>query len=305
MTMAQLLFQDVIKNQTYQLESSLRELKITEVEKIKHVCTEFFEARYTEFLNSLNSMEHDVVNPIATLLKEGFVSPNSISLNLDSQYFANELTKEKADFNQKEAWDKTNVIKVGSSAAIGGLAGSTLSFPWNIIVGGGISAALLIILSSFLSAKGKQDAEHKIQKPIHLNNNQIHEIIAALEAVAKSIDTLLNNYHLHLDALEKQYKRQIDANSLEDRYKNVLEEMQTISKIALSGKENVSDNIIERVEDFLESEGYKMLKYSDDNTKFFDSKESNVSEIKTYKPAIVNKTTGEVALKGTILIPKN
>lgn len=304
MTMAQLMFQDVIKNQTYQLENSLRELKITEVEKIKHVCTEFFEARYTEFLNSLNSMEHDVVNPIATLLKDGFVSPNSISLNLDSQYFANELTKENADFNQ-EAWGKTNVIKVGSSAAIGGLAGSTLSFPWNIIVGGGISAALLIILSSFLSAKGKQDAEHTTRNSIHLNNNQIHEIITALEAVAKSIDTLLNNYHLHLDALEKQYKRQIEANSLEDRYKNVLEEMQTISRIALNGKENVSDNIIERVEDFLESEGYKMLKYSDKNSILFDSKESNVSEIKTYKPAIVNKTTGEVALRGTILIPKN
>ena len=303
--MAQLMFQEVIKNQTDLLEDSLRKLQITEVEEIKRVCTSYFETKYNEFLNGLNSMEHDVVNPIATLLKNGFVAPNSATLNLDSQYFANELTKndDTQSKSKKESWNKVSVIKAGTSAALGGFAGSTLSFPWNIIVGGGISAVLLVILSSFVSDEGKQEIS-RIKQPIYLNKKQAREIIDALEAVAKSIDTLLYNYHLHLDALEKQYKKQVEANSLEGRYKNVLEEMQTISRIALNGRENAFQNIIERIDDFLESEGYKMLSYSDDYSKLFDSKEANVTEITTYKPAIINKTSGEVVLRGTILIPQ-
>lgn len=295
-------FQDIVNDKSPVLRQRLSQIQVSNFVQIKTVCTSHFEECYRVFIDELNSMEHDIVNPIADLFGNGFTIPND-----GIETGASDIIVEESALQQDYTVEKKHAfVKTSTSAALGGLAGSSLSFPWNIIVGGGISAALLLILTKFFSEDSKSKrvkTSNNKRGSSYLNDQQIDEILNTISGVAQSMDSILLSYHLHIDTIKKEYKKQIEANSLDDRYKNVIEEMQTIARIALASKPDAMNRILNNIGDFLETEGYEFVLYSEDTTRYFDIKESDVQSITTYKPAIIKKSSGEIVLKGTAFKP--
>ena len=293
-----------------------------DVDCIKQSCIEYIHSltqKDSEYMNQLSLLEQDMVSPAISMFRNlpiGLVLVN-LSDNALSPYTGTDeiSVKNTPDNNLIIGYIVAAICGAIGALFIGGT--SLLSVTVGITIGAMLG--LLIGYVCIKDVKNKLKIQSKtangindsiLGNPNRLSVDDVNCIINSLSNYAKSIDGIVNTYRSHIEQLIKEHKQLLDKNTLDNKFKDVLETLQYVlgnmSCVAGADEALIKDTM-RRISSSLMHHGYKVIHYSEEVKALFQVEIRQISTIDEFKPAIVKVVEGKEYLvcKGAVVLPNN
>ena len=255
-----------------------------------------------EYKKELSVTEVAMFNSVLKLISHpiSFMGDEAVLASPGKPTVVKERTEKKV--NQPRSIMSTMNLPVVGATAIGGIIGGLAFKTWGGVLLSIAGCALGMYISSTRDDNPTHMAVDKVQQSdMHLN---IDKYINTLKQICKSIDDVMENYHISISNIEHTYTP-TSKTTLASTYKPLLDRMASLY-VALANAKLPDDLQAEfdKLYRTLKNLHYEVLGYSEELKQYFvETASAHVSEITLIKAAILEN--GKLIETGECLVPEN